>query len=82
MDAQSKPHVPFLTKFDSLLGLLAQRLFNPWMYPDFIYKRLTYHKQLVEDRELVWDFVDKVSSNARLNKHQTECHYELVIFRY
>ncbi|KAI8428773.1 hypothetical protein MSG28_007448 [Choristoneura fumiferana] len=72
MNAQSKPHVPFLTAFDSLLGLVAQRCSTPWLYPDFVYKNLAYYKQFVEARQLVWDFMDEVVQRKRREQKTRE----------
>ncbi|XP_049874943.1 cytochrome P450 4V2-like [Pectinophora gossypiella] len=73
LKAQEKPEQPFLTSFLEAFHLTASRIFQPWLYADFIYKLFPASRQHEKARNIMYGFVSDliISKRKEIQENQT-----------
>ncbi|KAH9645413.1 hypothetical protein HF086_000031 [Spodoptera exigua] len=70
MDAQKSSDHPFLKAFNYGLPKCAERLCQPWLHSDFIYKNLPVYTRLVKLKEYLWNFmIELIKAKRKEIKH-------------
>uniref|UniRef100_A0A2H1WBJ1 SFRICE006802.2 n=1 Tax=Spodoptera frugiperda TaxID=7108 RepID=A0A2H1WBJ1_SPOFR len=60
VNAQKTEDEPFLKAFEKCCILIAERMVQPWLHPDAVYKLLPYHEAFESSKKLIYDFIEKV----------------------
>ncbi|CAH0699659.1 unnamed protein product [Spodoptera exigua] len=70
MDAQKSSDHPFLKAFNYGLPKCAERLCQPWLHSDLIYKNLPVYTRLVKLKEYLWNFmIELIKAKRKEIKH-------------
>nr|AFP20606.1 cytochrome CYP341B3 [Spodoptera littoralis] len=66
VNAQKKEDEPFLKAFEKCSILIAERMVQPWLYADAVYKLLPYHDAFEKSKTVICDFIDKIIKSKRI----------------
>ncbi|KAH9645407.1 hypothetical protein HF086_000025 [Spodoptera exigua] len=79
MNAQKDSSHFFLKGFDMGLDSFAERICQPWLHSDAIYKNLPLYSRLMKHKKEMWDFMTELIRNKRReikDKNLTQEQYE------
>lgn len=79
MNAQKDSNHFFLKGFDMGLNSFAERICQPWLHSDAIYKNLPLYSTLMKHKKEIWDFISELIRNKRREikeKNMTQEQYE------
>ncbi|KAI5631500.1 cytochrome p450 domain-containing protein [Phthorimaea operculella] len=65
LHAQENPNQPFLKAFEDYCDLAISRTFQPWLYPDFIYKMHPESKAYTAVRDCLNGFIKEIIKSKR-----------------
>lgn len=61
MNSHENQEEPLLKAFEIVSSLIAERMLQPWLQPDSVYKLLSCHFRFEKNKKVLHDFVNKVS---------------------
>ncbi|XP_063621648.1 cytochrome P450 4C1-like [Cydia splendana] len=65
LNAQKHLHHPFITAFDVLSQVIAQRMLSPWLYWDWVFRLTSLYKLFEDWKKIAYDFFDETLRNKR-----------------
>ncbi|XP_050557104.1 cytochrome P450 4V2 [Spodoptera frugiperda] len=66
VNAQKTEDEPFLKAFEKCSILIAERMVQPWLYADAVYKLLPHHETFEKSKRIICDFIDKIIKSKRI----------------
>ncbi|XP_050557105.1 cytochrome P450 4V2-like [Spodoptera frugiperda] len=66
VNAQKTEDEPFLKAFEKCCILIAERMVQPWLHPDAVYKLLPYHEAFESSKKVIYDFIEKIVKSQRI----------------
>nr|BAQ56325.1 cytochrome P450 341B14 [Hyphantria cunea] len=65
MNSHENQEEPLLKAFEIVSSLIAERMLQPWLQPDSVYKLLSCHFRFEKNKKVLHDFVNKVITSTR-----------------
>ncbi|CAB3258770.1 unnamed protein product [Arctia plantaginis] len=65
INSQENSEQKLLKAFDTVCKLTAERMMQPWLQPDIVYKLLPQHFKYQKNKRIVYEFVDEIIKSVR-----------------
>ncbi|CAB3227974.1 unnamed protein product [Arctia plantaginis] len=65
INSQENSEHKLLKAFDTVCKLTAERMMQPWLQPDIVYKLLPQHLKYKKNKRIVYEFVDEIIKSVR-----------------